>query len=475
MNATSCFLRFAALASVLSSAAGDIPSWRNGGNGLYPDAKPPLEDGSASESSWTTELSKRANASPILVGDRLFLTAEPASLICVDAKSGELLWQKSNGYTDLMELTPEMRAEIAAARERAEASEERARPLERELYRAERQLRRNRDDQELSARVEELKKELAALEGEPGPLAGELKLPPAHDSNGYASYTPVSDGKHVWAVFGIGVAVCYDLEGGRVWGRRTDTPDHNWGGASSPTLVGDKLILRFSDYVALDPATGEEQWRTPSEGVVFNAPASFELEGEAFLLTPRGAVLRVADGKKIWSAGYKVEAKPWCFMNTPSIVDGHAYFAHGCEGEQGDAYCLELPDSVAELEESGLAQKWKVSVDRNRYYSSPLVHDGIVYLISREFVLQALGAESGEKFFEEKIRGFTGTAYPSLTLAGDAIFVGAEDGNFAFLKPGREYQEIKRAKVPGFRSTPIFADRTMFLRTQDDLRAVVAR
>lgn len=475
MNATSCFLGFAAFAAVLSATAADIPSWRNGGNGLYPDATPPLEAGSAAASEWTTALPERANASPILVGDRLFLTAEPATLICVDAKSGKVLWQKSNEYTDLMELTPVKRKELDETQAMLKAVESKTGPLKRELYRAERRLRRNRDDQQLRARVEDLKKEVAAIEGEAGPMAAEFQLPPAHDVNGYASYTPVSDGKHVWAAFGIGVAVCYDLEGNRVWGVRTDKPDHNWGGASSPTLVGDQLILRFSDYVALDPATGEEQWRTPSEGVVFNAPASFELEGEPLLLTPRGEVLRVADGKKLWSAGYQIDSKPWCFMNTPSIIDGHAYFAHGCEGEQGDAYCLELPGTIAELEKSGLEQKWKVSVDRNRYYSSPLVNDGIVYLISREFVLQALDAASGEKFYEEKIRGFTGTAYPSLTLAGEAIFVGAEDGQFAFLKSGREYEEITRTKVNGFRSTPIFAGDTMFLRTQDDLRAVAAR
>lgn len=76
--------------------------------------------------------------------------------------------------------------------------------------------------------------------------------------------------------------------------------------------------------------------------------------------------------------------------------------------------------------------------------------------------------------YSEKIKGFTGTAYPSLTLAGEVIFIGAEDGNTAFIIPGRKFEEISRAKIDPFRSTPIFDGATCYLRTQEKLRAVRA-
>lgn len=420
---------------------------------------------------WETPLPERGNGSPILVDGKIFLTAEPALLVCVDAETGKVLWQKSNDPMDLMEMSPEKLAEIETAQEKAREVSERSAPLERELYREQRRMRRGGGTPEQRAKVEALTKELEELRKAAGPVAEQFRKPPAHDTNGYASYTPVSDGKHVWVCFGTGVVVCYDLEGNRIWHKKTQAPDHDWGGACSPTLVGGRLIVRFSDYIALDPATGNEVWRAPSGGVVFNCPASFELEGKHFIYTARGELFRAEDGKKLPSQDFKGTAKPWCFFNTPSVIGKRVYCAYGSEGEQGEAHALEIPKTVEDLEKDGLKVIWHKQVNKNRYYSSPLVHEGIVYLITREYQMQAMDAENGEELYSERVRGFSGTAYPSLTLAGEVIFVGAEDGNAAFVKPGREFQEISRTKVEPYRSTPIHDGGWTFLRTQESLMA----
>lgn len=451
--------------------AGDVLSWRLDGNGLFPGASAVTDWTDSSGIAWETPLTASSNGCPILVGDKLFFTAEPATLVCADAKTGKILWEKPNEYADLIEMTPEQAKELEEALAFAKSVAEKTASLERELYRSERRLRRDRDNAELKAQVEELKKQIAKLKELGGWQAETMTRPPTHDVNGYSSYTPVSDGKHVWACFGTGVVVCYDLEGKRVWHLRTDTPDHDWGGASSPTLVDGKLIVRFKDYLALDPATGKEQWRTPSGGVVFNCPANFELDGRHYLYTARGELLRVSDGKKLPSQDFKGTAKPWCFFNTPSVIGKRIYCAHGSEGEQGEAHALEIPASADQLEKDGLKVIWHQQVDKNRYYSSPLVHEGIVYLISREYQMQALDAATGEGIWSEKVRGFTGTAYPSLTLAGEVIFVGSEDGSAAFVKPGRKFEELSRTKIDPYRSTPIFDGGWTYLRTQERLLA----
>lgn len=456
---------------VAPALAGDVLFWRLDGNGLYPGASAATDWTDKSAIAWETELPARSNGCPILVGGKLFFTAEPATLVCADAKSGKILWQKSNDYADLVGMTPGKAEEMVAAQAKAKEIADKIAPLERELYRSERRLRRDRDNAELKARAAELRKQIEALKKEAGPEVAMMSKPPTHDVNGYTSYTPVSDGKHVWASFGTGVVVCYDLEGKRVWHQRTEGPDHDWGGASSPTLVGGKLIVRFKDYLALDPATGKEQWRTPSGGVVFNCPANFELDGRHFLYTGRGELIRASDGKKLPSQDFVGIAKPWCFFNTPSVIGKRIYCAHGSEGEQGEAYALEIPATADQLEKDGLKVVWHKQVNKNRYYSSPLVHEGIVCLISREYQMQALDAATGDEIWAEKIRGFTGTAYPSLTLAGNLIFVGAEDGNAAFVQPGRKFVEVSRTKVDPYRSTPIFDGELTYLRSQEKLRA----
>jgi outer membrane protein assembly factor BamB len=462
-------------AQFASTRADDVRSWRNDGNGLYPAAQAETDWAAASRVKWETPLPAHGNGCPILVGGKLFFTAEPATLLCVDAATGRILWQKSNDYADLMEMAPAKSKELEAALAKAKEIEEKAAPLERELYREERRMRRNRNDENLRARVDELKKRIADLRKEAGPQAAVMSKPPAHDTNGYSSYTPVSDGKHVWACFGTGVVVCYDLDGKRVWHQRTDSPDHDWGGASSPTLVDGKLIIRFSDYVALDPASGKELWRIPSTGVAFNCPANFQLDGKHYLYTARGQLIRASDGKNLPSEDFIGIAKPWCFFNTPSVIGNRIFTAHGSEGQQGEAYAYEIPETSDQLEKEGLKKLWHKQINKNRYYSSPLVHEGIVYLITREYQMQALDAATGDPIYSEKIKGFTGTAYPSLTLAGDVIFVGAEDGNAAFVKPGRTFEEISRTKVAPYRSTPIFQGGLTYLRTHEKLLAIQSK
>lgn len=452
-------------------SAADILSWRNNGNGLYPAAKVATDWSDASHTVWETPLPARSNGCPILVRAKLFFTAEPATLICADAATGKILWQKSNDYVDLVEMPPGQEQELAAGQAKAKQIEEKTAPMERELYRSERQSKREPDNQEVRKKLDDLKKQIADLKKELEPVSESMKKPPTNDVNGYSSYTPVSDGKNVWACFGTGVVVCYDFDGKRVWFKRTEAPDHSWGGASSPTLVDGKLIIRFRDYAALDPATGEELWRTPTGGVTFNCPAHFELEGRHYLYTSRGELLRAADGKKLPSQDYTNRAKPWAFFNTPSVIGKQIYCAHGCEGEQGDAYALEIPTTTAALEKDGLKEVWYKEINKNRYYSSPLVHEGIVYLISREYQMQALDAATGQEIYSEKIKGFHGTAYPSLTLAGQLIFVGSEDGDTAFVKPGRTFTEVSRTKVDPYRSTPIFDGEWCYLRTQEKLHA----
>jgi outer membrane protein assembly factor BamB len=153
------------------------------------------------------------------------------------------------------------------------------------------------------------------------------------------------------------------------------------------------------------------------------------------------------------------------------VIGNRIYCAYGSEGEQGDAHALEIPASAEALEKDGLKEIWHKEVNKNRYYSSPLVHEGIVYLITRGYHMQALDAVTGEIYYTEKIKGFAGTAYPSLTLAGDLIFVGSEDGDTAFVKPGRTFTEVSRTKVDPYRSTPIFDGEWCYLRTQEKLRA----
>jgi outer membrane protein assembly factor BamB len=108
MRSVLSILLVAALAEPgASSAAPASPgrAWgfRGDGTGRFPDASPPLEWGVGKNIVWTTKIGPNKYSSPIVIDRRIFLVAEPALLLCVDAADGRILWQRSNGYADLPE------------------------------------------------------------------------------------------------------------------------------------------------------------------------------------------------------------------------------------------------------------------------------------------------------------------------------------------------------------------------------------
>lgn len=75
--------------------------WRNDGSGRFSLAAPPLEWSDAHNIQWTTKIGPNKFSSPVVVDGRIFLVADPALLVCVNAADGKILWEKSNGFADL--------------------------------------------------------------------------------------------------------------------------------------------------------------------------------------------------------------------------------------------------------------------------------------------------------------------------------------------------------------------------------------
>ena len=91
-------------------------------------------------------------------------------------------------------------------------------------------------------------------------------------NHGYASSTPVTDGKSVYAYFGRSGVVAFDLEGKELWRAAVsdDPRTHMFGSASSPVLFENLLIVpagvECEAIVAFDKTTGKEAWRASAQG-----------------------------------------------------------------------------------------------------------------------------------------------------------------------------------------------------------------
>ncbi|MFO0902532.1 MAG: PQQ-binding-like beta-propeller repeat protein [Pirellulales bacterium] len=93
------------------------------------------------------------------------------------------------------------------------------------------------------------------------------KLETIHSIGSHAQSSPATDGERVVSFFGSSGLFCYDRDGKLLWQHRMGPFNNDFGAASSPILVGDKVILcqdhdTGSFLMAFDKRTGAVQWKT---------------------------------------------------------------------------------------------------------------------------------------------------------------------------------------------------------------------
>lgn len=461
-SALSLALLAAAAFNSTVAQAEDAPKtvgWRTDGTGEYPKAEPPTQWAKDKGILWTADLPGRSNAIPVLVGDKLFINCDPCSLYCINPADGKNLWTAELTFKDV--LSAEDWAKAEAEIQAAKAISKELSPLNGEITKLNRALKNAENKAEAEAKLEPLKKQAYDLQVKLKELklAAQYEETKTHPSNTHTTPTPVTDGKHVWVLMDSGIAGCFDLEGKRVWARHIERPPSpsNWGYSSSPCLAGDKLIVHINDLIALDGATGEEKWRAKAKGG-WGSPVATQIGGEWVVITPRGDFVRASDGKVMGNAKVALE------YNTPVVKDGIAYFI------QNGGKAVQLPEKLDENME--LKTLWTTQPNRDRYYASPVIHDGLIYAVNRKNKFSAIDAKDGSIVYEQELPLGPGDTFPSIAMAGKYLFVGHDRGKLVVLEPGRTFKQVALNELEGFRSTPVFQGKRMYLRAEKHLYCI---
>jgi outer membrane protein assembly factor BamB len=283
-------------------------------------------------------------------------------------------------------------------------------------------------------------------------------LPKTHQANGYTSATPVSDGQRIFAVFGSGRALAVDRAGKKLWAVDLEMPPHDkWGFCMSPRLASGQLIVHIDQLWGLDPATGATRWQVKTPWT-WGTPVIARQGGTEVVWTGGGAAFRASDGKPLASGPPKLE------YNSPCITDGVLYYVQ----------TVPLAFALGDAPDAKPRQLWKGAIAKERYYATPLVHDGLLYAVNQRAVLSVLDIKDGTTVYERKLEGLKGTIYPSPTLGGAQIHIGSEGGQTLVLKPGRTYEELARNELEPYRGCPVFSGKRMFLRGQKHLWCIAA-
>lgn len=376
--------------------------WRGDGTGGFPDASP-CTDWDADEGRnilWKAKVGE-SYSSPVVADGRLFLTCEEERLLCLNAATGEILWEKTSGFGDL---PPELNAK------------EKRHPTD----------------------------------------------------CGFSTPSPATDGGAVYVSFGTGIVACYGVDGERRWIRYFDLPQIiEYGRSASPILAGGRLLVSINHLIALDPETGETAWEAKDSAASYGTPAAARIGDVEVVITPAGDCVRVSDGK--------VLAKDIATLTytSPLVRDGVVYFA----GSWATAF--RLPGEAAEGME--FEELWEAELGGD-IFSSPVLHDGILYAVDNEGMLRALDAEDGEVIYEKHLEipsagpppGMpAANIYASLTAAGGRLFLGNDAGDWLVLAPGRGYKETSvNSFEEGTGASPFFDGKRLFLRAGEDIYCI---
>jgi len=345
--------------------------------------------------------------------------------------------------------------------------------------------------------------------------------------NHAAALSPVTDGENVYAFFKDYGLVSYDGAGKMRWKAPLGPWTVSMGLGGSPVLAGDTVVmladqLENSFIAGFSARNGEMKWKTPrEEGEGWATPLLF---GDGLLLTvSRG--LFGAHGVKRGERAATLSGISPAIVASPVLVDGTLYyFGYGNEEpppfssrlerldknkdgklqpeEYGDdAFLRSMAkyngnrDMIVDREEWDERQQgilghngvmairvemeggklrarelWRTPKALNSVIPSPLVLEGIVYVVRNGGILLTLAAASGRIIEERRITGALGGYSSSPVAAEGKIYFANEDGKVAVVKAGREWEVLAVNELDeAIHATPALSGGQVYLRTSEGL------
>lgn len=389
--------------------AEDWPQFRGSHGAAVSDSQPPAEWGDEKNIVWKTELPGRGASSPIVFGDRIFLTAfsgfamdddEPGDrenlrlhVLAFDRGTGKLIWDQS--------------------------------------------IRASENEQEYTKRVKE---------------------------HGYTSSTLVTDGEMLYAYFGVSGVVAYDWEGNLKWQANVGTKTVGFGSAASPVLF-DKLLIvnasiESSTVFAFDKTTGEEVWKISNVMKTWTMPCIAKTaDGNTELVINQKDIVcgyDPATGEELWTC----QGVDDYIVPVPISHDGILYLLGG---RKNRAMAIRLGGRGDVTESHKL---WEKNIGAN--VTSPLYYDGHLYWSSDKGIANCMSAETGESIYRERMPT-QARVYASMVRGGDRLYATTRDKGVLVLPARPEFEELAvNSLTTGeemFNATPAIVDGKLLLRT----------
>lgn len=286
-------------------------------------------------------------------------------------------------------------------------------------------------------------------------------MPNVTEDTGLSAPTLTTDGKRVYAIFGTGDVIAFDMEGNRVWAKNLGVPDNHYGHSSSLLVWDNKLFVQYDTnrggrVLALNVADGETVWDKQRDAKIsWASPVLAEIDGKYQLILTADPIVAGYDlnsGEELWSVD------PMMGEIGPSVG-----FSNGIVFAGNEYAILVAID----------AKSGEILWENDEYLpeaSSPLAHQGLLIICTSYGVIACYDTQSGEMYWEDDVGT---TLYSSPMYADGKMFILDNDGVmrvYEYSKEKKLLSENELGEIAG--STPAFDDGHIYIRGDENLYCI---
>jgi len=307
-----------------------------------------------------------------------------------------------------------------------------------------------------------------------------------HPKSTHADSTPVTDGKYLIALFGSHGLYAYDLKGKLLWKQDLGIldsgwfydVDYQWEHGSSPVIFRDLVIIQAdvqkdSYIAAYSLKNGKLVWKTPREEISsWGTPTVYEGKTRAEVITNGSRAIRGYDpltGKELWRLTPNSEVT----TPTPFAARDLIFVTSGYNIQP--IYAIR-PGATGDISLKGDATSSNfIAWSQKRggpYMPTPIVYGDILYTCNNQGVLTAYNADTGVRLYQERLGG-KGGAFTASPVASDGkLYLSSEDGDVFVVKTGPKYELLSTNPVGEvMMASPAISDGMIIVRAHNHVFA----
>ena len=258
--------------------------------------------------------------------------------------------------------------------------------------------------------------------------------------HGFAASTAAADADHIYVFFGKTGVLAFDHSGAQVWQADVGSRTNGWGSSASPVLYKDLVLINASveseSLVALDRRTGKEKWRAEGIREAWNTPVLVaDKSGRQELIVATQGSVKAVDpdsGEPLWSCKTEIG---WYMVPSVVAADGVVYCLGGRSGVAALAVRVGGRGDVTETH-----RLWTSIKGSN--VTSPVFLDGHLYWMNDNGgIAYCAKADSGEVLYEKRIDRAE-QVYASALLADGRLYYLARDGRTFVISANPGFEQL---------------------------------